>query len=404
MKQDSECMELAGKEGFPMKNRTESGKGWIALIGSAALGAAAMYLYGSQRDAQRPEGKGDKKNMKNKAAHAADSAVRDVGQRWQGLRARLGRMLQAGQRMDDVALEERVRAAARHCLADPSALAVNAAQGCVTLDGQVPESERLKLLANVGTLQGVSRIDDRLERSGAEPAADGPREGDGQAHDVAEEAQWVPAVRTATALGAGTLGAYGVMRRSPGSIAMAVILGILARNAADQSVKAGNDDARPDTLVVEADEDIHAAPQTVFELWSRCENFPFFLPQLEQVRDLGEGRSHWMIKGADGTRLEWQAMLTECQAPTILGWKSEPGSPLEHAGLVRFEPNGGITHVVLKMAYACPPGEPQHRLAAILGYEPQVRLREAMVHMKAFIEKSLAPPSTASSPARDLLR
>jgi uncharacterized membrane protein len=54
---------------------------------------------------------------------------------------------------------------------------------------------------------------------------------------------------------------------------------------------------------------IHAPVEEVFEFRTRCENFPRFMA-LREVRDLGNGRSHWVAIGPAGVEASWTAVLT----------------------------------------------------------------------------------------------
>ena len=42
---------------------------------------------------------------------------------------------------------------------------------------------------------------------------------------------------------------------------------------------------------VERSIEIGAAPEVVFDVWSRYENFPHFMSRVREVKDLGNGRS-----------------------------------------------------------------------------------------------------------------
>jgi uncharacterized membrane protein len=43
----------------------------------------------------------------------------------------------------------------------------------------------------------------------------------------------------------------------------------------------------------------------VYRFWRRFENLPQFMSHLEQVSDLGKGRSRWVACGPAGTTVQW---------------------------------------------------------------------------------------------------
>ena len=60
----------------------------------------------------------------------------------------------------------------------------------------------------------------------------------------------------------------------------------------------------------------------MYEFWTDYENFPLFMSNVREVRDLGGGRSHWVVRGPGGLPIEWDAVLTEQVPGEILAWRS----------------------------------------------------------------------------------
>jgi len=72
-------------------------------------------------------------------------------------------------------------------------------------------------------------------------------------------------------------------------------------------------------------------------------------------RDLGGGRSHWVVEGPAGVPVSWDAVVTRFVPNQVLAWKSEPGSAVPNAGVIRFEPTGdGDTRVDIRLSYNPP--------------------------------------------------
>lgn len=119
-------------------------------------------------------------------------------------------------------------------------------------------------------------------------------------------------------------------------------------------------------------------------------------PRAKEVTELGEGRTHWVVKGPAGAELEWNAVVTRAVRPQLMSWRTEPGSLVQHAGTVRFEPDNGGTRVSVKMTYNAGGGI-GHMLAALLGSDPRQQMHDDLGRMKILIERGV-PPHDAARP------
>ena len=111
--------------------------------------------------------------------------------------------------------------------------------------------------------------------------------------------------------------------------------------------------------------------EQVYEFWSNYENFPLFMSHVREVEDLGEGRSHWSVSGPGGVPIEWHATVTQQTPNEVIAWRSEPGSMLENAGIIRFVPTGAGTRVDLRFCYHPPAGGAGQAVAELLGSDPR---------------------------------
>jgi uncharacterized membrane protein len=135
-----------------------------------------------------------------------------------------------------------------------------------------------------------------------------------------------------------------------------------------------------------------AAPiDRVFSVWSKCEDFPLFMSRIRDVRDLGNGRSHWVMKGPAGTTLEWDAVVTEMEPNKIIAWKTENDAIVEHAGIIHFDTQDGHTRVQVRLSYNPPGGLAGHSIARLLGMDPKTAFDEDLVRMKSYIETGIRP-------------
>jgi uncharacterized membrane protein len=131
---------------------------------------------------------------------------------------------------------------------------------------------------------------------------------------------------------------------------------------------------------------IDAAVDQVYAFWSNYENFPLFMSHVREVIDLGDGRSHWSVRGPGGVPIAWNASLTQQTPSEVIAWRSEAGSMLENAGMIRFTPTGEGTRVDLRFCYLPPAGGAGEAVAELLGSDPRAKLNEDLGRMKALLE------------------
>ncbi len=131
----------------------------------------------------------------------------------------------------------------------------------------------------------------------------------------------------------------------------------------------------------------------VYRFWRQLENLPRFMTHLEQVADLGNGRSHWVAKGPAGMNVEWDAeIINEVENKTI-GWRSLPGADVVSAGSVNFSPvRGGTgTQLSVQLQYSAPGGRAASWLATLTGREPSQTIREDLHRLKQLLEAGEIP-------------
>ena len=131
---------------------------------------------------------------------------------------------------------------------------------------------------------------------------------------------------------------------------------------------------------------IEAPIDQVFGFWSNYENFPLFMSHVREVEDRGQGRSHWKVSGPGGVPIEWNAVLSQQTPNEVIAWRSEPGSMLENAGIIRFSPAGSGTRVDLRFCYHPPAAGAGRAVVELLGSDPRAKLNEDLGRMKALLE------------------
>lgn len=186
------------------------------VLGSVAIGAAAMYVLDPDKGKRRRAIVRDRAHaVVADTRQAFGAAARDASHRIEGLRARAARILGDAPIPDDLQLIERVRARMGRLVSHPHAIQVGANRGRVTLSGPVLRREVQRLRDSIRTVWGVSELEDRLvvhdtaeSISSLQDGAPAPRR---NLHAPREK--WPPALRAAAMLTGTALSLYGTRQR-----------------------------------------------------------------------------------------------------------------------------------------------------------------------------------------------
>jgi uncharacterized membrane protein len=384
-----------------------------AMTAVAALGTGAglMYLFDPDRGACR------RARLKDKAAHAvnktgcaAGSVSRDLTNRCRGLAAQAGSVFKSRQADDDT-LAARVRSRMGRAVLHPGAIEVTARDGVVRLSGDALSHEVDALLSCARRAPGARGVDNQLRihnRPGDIPNLQGGQGGRkrGGARFELMQSNWAPATRLLAALTGGALMGLCLRRRDAVGVAAGTLgFGLMLRGVTNLETKRiiGIGGGRR-AIDFQKTINIDAPVERVFEFWNNPHNFPHFMTNVRDVRDLGNGRSQWTVAGPAGLSVKWNAVVTDLIPNKIIAWRSEEGSGVANAGIVRFDPNNGAgTRVTIRMSYNPPAGAIGHAFAKIFGANPKREMDEDMLRMKTMIETG-RPPHDAAQPRRDLWR
>ncbi len=381
--------------------------GGLLSLSSFALGAGLMYLFDPERGRRRRAMVRDKLIWAtHKLNDAVDATSEDLEHRAQGTAAEaVGWVREVVLRrpVDDDVLVERVRARLGRVAWHPGAIEVMAHNGRVTLRGQVLAREVDAILAAARSVRGVRAVINELEvheRPGDIPSLQGGRPRPEPRPDFLQT-NWAPATRVLATLGGSLLGISGLRQ---GGLAGAVMFftgaALAARGATNMELKRllGLGAGRR-AVDFHKEITVRAPVERVFEFWRHFENFPRFMAHVKEVRDLGNGRSHWTVVGPAGTSVQWDAEITKLEPNRVLAWKTVPGAVVQHAGIIRFEPNpDGSTRLNIRLSYNPPAGAIGHLIAALLGSDPKHAMDEDLVRFKSLIEegKASAPGKRAT--------
>ena len=130
---------------------------------------------------------------------------------------------------------------------------------------------------------------------------------------------------------------------------------------------------------------VDAPVDIVYAAWHNFENFPRFMANIEDVRVVSHGRSHWKAKRPLGTSAEWDAEMTLDEKDRAIGWRAIPGnSSLMTGGRVNFNDVGGKTRLDVTIEYA-PPGGPLGGVVTKIFADPEKRVEEDLERFRSVI-------------------
>ncbi|WP_018233731.1 SRPBCC family protein [Thioalkalivibrio thiocyanodenitrificans] len=101
--------------------------------------------------------------------------------------------------------------------------------------------------------------------------------------------------------------------------------------------------------VIEHEVEIQAAPEAVFALISRVEDFALYSESVEAVTPLGEDRYRWQVRAA-GLSLGFEVEVIECTPHERLAWRSVTG--VHNRGTYRLTAVEGGTRITLTLEYS----------------------------------------------------
>ncbi len=359
------------------------------LLGAAAAGAMSMYLLDPDHGRRRRAVMRDRlASGISRLDEATSIASRDLRNRARGV-AHEVRARFTQEEVPDEILCERVRSRLGWAVSHPGAIEVSALSGRVTLSGAVLEREYVRLLRTVWAVRGVADVEDRLavHESGAGISA---LQGNGRARGRRFgpwQENWPPGVRVIMGAAGGILlinalaGRLSALRLLCGVAGAALIARSGTNMRIDRLVG-----VRSPAMELQKCIDVAAPVEHVFETFSQLERFPEFMTHVREVHVRGDGTSQWVVEGPAGRTISWEAVTTRLEPNRLIAWRTLPGSSVEHAGLLRFEPTQGGTRVLVTMSYTPPAGALGHAVARLFGADPKSELNDDLLRMKVFLE------------------
>ena len=373
----------------------------LRSLGGAAFAAAAMYWFDPASGRRRRARLRDKLvSATGELRTAIDVGGRDLAHRIQGTLA-VTRSAYNGRRVNDAVLAERVRSALGHVVSHPRSIVVTVSSGHVMLSGDVLADEFPQLMRAVRATQGVEAVQDKLsihEDSRGVSALQGGRPRHPASFFMRE--RWSPAARLVGGAAGSALAAWGLYTRGVlGAIGVAAGGALLVRSGANVPLKrwVGVRGAEGMVMHVHKTIIVNAPVDQVFQVLSVYENYPQFMRNVRSVQLQPDGRTHWCVAGPAGILVEWESVTTEFEMNQLLAWRTAASAPIQHAGVMRFEPVNGGTRLDIQMSYRPPAGVLGHAVAAIFGADPKSELDQELLRLKSYLETGKTPRRAAST-------
>jgi uncharacterized membrane protein len=134
--------------------------------------------------------------------------------------------------------------------------------------------------------------------------------------------------------------------------------------------------------------------EVVFGFCRDFENFPRFIGALREVRDYGDGRSHWCASTPAGGTIEWDTVTTKYVPNRVIAFTSVGGSPIETRARLRFVPEGRDTCVNIDVSYRVLEGSVTDALAALATPQRTGELEADVKRLGPYLDTLLANPGT----------
>lgn len=391
---------------------TENRGAVLPLVGAAGVGAALAYFLDPDRGERRRHLLADQVIHATKVTGDAIGVTkRDIANRSRGLAAGVrGRLADDPDDDDDVVIADRIRAALGRLVSHPGAIEVDVESGRAILSGPVLADEADKLIDGARKVRGVIDVEIRLEQHESPGDVPGLQGNPRLPADKFEllQTNWTPAARLAAAVAGGALATFALgrgergnaMTRTLGLAGLALFVRGATNKTLDELLGVG---AGRRAVTVQKAINIVAPVEEVFAWLTDWERWPEWMSHVQEVSSSGERglegeRTHWVVDGPAGTTVSWDAITTRFVPRDLVAWKTVDGSPVAHAGVMRFSRNeDGSTRVDIQMSYNPVLGAAGHAFAAALRRDPKQQLDDDLARLKTAIETGI-PPHDAAAP------
>lgn len=125
----------------------------------------------------------------------------------------------------------------------------------------------------------------------------------------------------------------------------------------------------------------------LYEYFRDLTKLPTFMENVVRVDDLGDDKSHWVVKAPAGQTVEWDARIIEDVPGQSLTWQSEGDADVPNSGRIEFADAGSRgTVVTATIAYDPPAGTVGKIIAKLFQREPSIQARRDLRRFKQLME------------------
>ncbi|HUR95408.1 MAG TPA: SRPBCC family protein [Gemmatimonadales bacterium] len=207
------------------------------------------------------------------------------------------------------------------------------------------------------------------------------------AANLAPQSESIDLARAARFAGR-VLAAYGLLRRGrSGSLLRTLGVGIAASRVG-RAAGPSRQGERRRTVDIQRTVFVEAPLERAYTFGTSYDNLPLFLSTVTEVRDLGGGRSRWTVGQPGRDTVTWISAVTEREPNRLLAWRSEPGSALDNAGVIRFSAEGSGTRIDVRFCYSSPTGR-RGAGADLFGGDPRGVMHEDLERLKTLLESTV---------------
>jgi uncharacterized membrane protein len=357
------------------------------LLTGAALGAGLMYILdpisGKRR---RAFARDTMTHLTKEADRVVGQTARDLRNRYEGVVAEAEGLWTQQEVADDV-IADRVRTAGGRVVSHPRSLEVSAENGWITLSGLILAAEEKRLLRRIGRVPGVRGVENKLRVFKSTAHISGLQGGvPRQERFELMQSNWSPAIRLLSILGGGAAAFYGLRHWNLAGLTTGLAgVALAARGLTNTELREllGVAPREPVEILIQKTVHVDAPLERVVSMCTDFRNLPHFLPGIQEVKDVGEGRSMWTIT-LDDKAMRWEAVTVA--STNVFTWKSQPGALLANSGTIRFDRAAAGTRVQVAITFRPSRGLPRRIAAQWFGSDPARYLSESLPEMKRFIE------------------
>ncbi|MCC6508487.1 MAG: DUF2892 domain-containing protein [Pirellulaceae bacterium] len=127
---------------------------------------------------------------------------------------------------------------------------------------------------------------------------------------------------------------------------------------------------------------IDRSAHDLYEVWTRWEELPKFLPHIKSIKKIGAKRTQWIAEAPLGMTLTWDADILKQDADRMVSWKSVQGD-VGTAGSVHFKEVGDQkTEMRVSMQYDPPGGKVTAMVAEFFNMGLDKRVRDDLEKFK----------------------